>query len=312
MKSKNIGRFTLSLDCEGLWGMADQSKVLNSSLINRQSLDFAYDLIVATLNKEEIKSTCAFVTAFSLDAETLCDSLSYFNEISKYKPEWFNEILPRLRGGGDALDGFIGGSYWRSMMQEGHEMAWHGTTHMPLDDQTCIEAVELELQFAKQLFHKLAHTPTSVVFPRNLVGHLDLLHSFGFTTYRASKNQNLSSKILNLLSEYHVYDGRIYDEPIFKDGWNVSPAGFFLNWPYGVRALIPAAVTIKRWKSLLRKAAEKGGYVHMWFHPHNLITAPSMQVIFIEIMREVGALIRQGDLQSVTMAEARYLHDFKG
>jgi hypothetical protein len=42
----------------------------------------------------------------------------------------------------------------------------------------------------------------------------------------------------------------------------------------------------------------------MWFHPHNLITAPLMKVAFDEILREVGELIRSGDLVSLTMAEA--------
>jgi len=89
-----------------------------------------------------------------------------------------------------------------------------------------------------------------------------------------------------------------------RDGWHVSPSGFFLNWPAGVRSLVPVPVTIRRWKSLLREAVDRGGYVHMWFHPHNLITAPLMKVAFDEILREVGELVRSGDLVSLTMAEA--------
>jgi hypothetical protein len=71
-----------------------------------------------------------------------------------------------------------------------------------------------------------------------------------------------------------------------------------------MRSLVPVAVTIQRWKSLLRSAAAQGGYVHMWFHPHNLITAPAMKVAFAEIMREVGRMVRTGDLVNLTMAQA--------
>jgi hypothetical protein len=42
----------------------------------------------------------------------------------------------------------------------------------------------------------------------------------------------------------------------------------------------------------------------MWFHPHNLITAPAMKVAFAEIMREVGRMVRTGDLVNLTMAQA--------
>lgn len=36
------GVFTLSLDCEGLWGMADNRHVMTSGTINATSLDDAY------------------------------------------------------------------------------------------------------------------------------------------------------------------------------------------------------------------------------------------------------------------------------
>ena len=42
----------------------------------------------------------------------------------------------------------------------------------------------------------------------------------------------------------------------------------------------------------------------MWFHPHNLITAPAMQGAFEQIMKEVGQLVRSGDMVSLTMCEA--------
>ena len=93
-------------------------------------------------------------------------------------------------------------------------------------------------------------------------------------------------------------------EPMRQGGWNVSSSGFFLNWPSGVRSLVPVSVTVSRWKSLLRSAVEQGGYVHMWFHPHNLITAPAMQSTFAQIMNEVGQLVRSGDMVSLTMSEA--------
>jgi hypothetical protein len=61
---------------------------------------------------------------------------------------------------------------------------------------------------------------------------------------------------------------------------------------------------VQRWKSLLKHAVETGGYVHMWFHPHNLISSPAMVHSFREIMAYAGDLVRSGDLLSLTMDEA--------
>ena len=52
------------------------------------------------------------------------------------------------------------------------------------------------------------------------------------------------------------------------------PAGFFFNWRFGLRRIVPPAVTELRWRNLLNRCAREGGVVHLWLHPHNLITGP--------------------------------------
>lgn len=183
-------------------------------------------------------------------------------------------------------------------------MAWHGTTHLPLEDSTPDEAVQLELQLGRALFSSLASQPTSIVFPRNRVGHLSMLKQAGFRTYRAERSKNKLSKLTGLAREWHVFDERVTEKPHRDGDWVVSPPGDFLNWPARIRASIPPAVTVMRWKSLLRAAVERGGYVHMWFHPHNLITAPAMRESFMAIIQEVGRLVRSGDMVVLTMDAA--------
>jgi hypothetical protein len=82
------------------------------------------------------------------------------------------------------------------------------------------------------------------------------------------------------------------------------PAGSLLNWPRGPRAVVPDPVTIARWRHMLDDAARRGGHVHMWFHPHNLVTAPRMRDTFAAVVRYAGALVRGGDLVNRTMIEA--------
>lgn len=294
--------FTLSLDCEGLWGMADQDDVVNADLINDVSLQSAYAFLLATLNRSNLKATAAFVTCFAAEPDAVRDNMPLFEQKAALNPGWFANVLPVLRKG--TLDGWKGVDFYRAMASAGHEMAWHGTTHLSLSDQTAPEALALELELTSKLLPTLGHTPRTIVFPRNQVGHLSQLRNHGFETYRASLPGGFTNRLSGLLNEWNIFDRHVMEMPRVEDSWHVSPAGNFLNWPSGVRALVPVSVTVRRWKSLLRTAAVRGGYVHMWFHPHNLITAPVMKVAFEEIMRFAGELVQSGDIVNLTMAEA--------
>ena len=282
--------------------MADQPGVIRAGAICDASLSQAYSVITRVLDARALKATCAFVSAFAAGAEALRENQPVLHELARHSPAWFAQALPALERG--QIDGWFGDAIYGALRAAGHEMAWHGATHLCLADQTSADAVELELQLATTLFDAIGQTPKAIVFPRNLVGHLDRLQRAGFQTYRARQPTGLTTRLFGLANEWNIWDPRVQAKPIMQQGWNLSPAGFFLNWPSGVRSLVPVGVTVSRWKSLLRAAVEQGGYVHMWFHPHNLITAPAMQRAFEQIMNEVGLLVRAGDMVSLTMSEA--------
>lgn len=294
--------FTLSLDCEGLWGMADQYAVVSAGAINDVALGDAYAFIRHTLDASGLRATAAFVSCFAAGAEAVRNQRVTLEQLASHAPTWFSQVLPVIRAG--RMDGWDGARHYQALKQAGHEMAWHGATHLPLTQDTPTMAVDLEVQLAQTLGAELGQMPKTIVFPRNRVGHLSRLRSAGFTTYRASPPEGFAGRLGSLASEWRVFDNRVHDVPQLKDDWFVSPAGFFLNWPSGVRAMVPSGVTVARWKSLLHRAAAQGGYVHMWFHPHNLITAPAMKPTFKAIMQEVGHMVRAGDIVNLTMEEA--------
>ena len=294
--------FTLSLDCEGLWGMADQSSFINQGVLNRGALESAYAYLQSILETYQIRSSLAFVTAFASEKDLLIEQLPLIRELASMVPNWFCNILKAFEHAD--FNGWDGSKIYKSLAIDGHEMAWHGATHLPLLDTTPCSAVELELKLTEILCKDIGQVPRSVVFPRNQIGHLERLRAFGFRTYRNGRDNNVVSRIMDVLKEFYLFDARVNVKPCFEEGWYVSPSGFFLNWPAGGRAFIPVQVTVARWKSLLRAAVEVGGYVHMWFHPHNLITAPAMKDAFVEIMREVSVLSRAGDLAILTMDDA--------
>lgn len=296
--------FTLSLDCEGLWGVADNFAAMNSGRINQASLADAYALISKTLGDRDIIATAAFVSGFAAPLESVRQHLDELRGLAELAPEWFEHLLPRLiRGDDESTDGLRGDQFSKLLHEGGHELSWHGTTHLSLSDDTTNDAVDLELSLHAKLLPDLGYNPRSIVFPRNRIGQLDKLRAHGFTNYRDSRPSALPQKALALARELWVGDRGDKRLPERRGDWQVIPAGFFLNWPSGARSAVPADVTILRWRSMLRSACQTGGLVHMWFHPHNLITAPGMKVIFTKIMDEVRTLAAGGYLEVRTMAQ---------
>ena len=101
--SNDVPRFTLSLDCEGLWGMADQGDVVNAALINDASLKNAYAFTLTALQRNDIRATAAFVTCFAVEPDATRDNLSLFEKMAALNPGWFKNVLPVLKKG--TLDG---------------------------------------------------------------------------------------------------------------------------------------------------------------------------------------------------------------
>jgi len=301
MRGSAQGSFTLSLDCEGLWGMADNREILSRGLINDESLRMAYDYLLSLLGKYSVNATAAFVSAFAVDYSTLYEHMELIEHLGELNPAWFGSLLSALKRG--ELNGWSGSAFYRSMSTAGMEMGWHGATHLPLSEQTSEQSATIEIELASRLFASLGHRPRTIVFPRNQIGHLPSLRSIGFENYRDGLANDRLSKARNLAAEFNLNAGCEMQALKIENGWGVCSAGNFLNWPSGVRRLVPVAVTINRWKSMLRAAAEHGGHVHMWFHPHNFIIAPQMKISFEEILRFAGDLIRNNDLINLTIGE---------
>ncbi|RYF89171.1 MAG: hypothetical protein EOO00_10280, partial [Chitinophagaceae bacterium] len=167
------GAFTLSLDCEGLWGMADQPKLINSGLISDIALAKAYELIYKVLDANNVKATCAFVSAFAAGEGALGEESHLLRELARREPTWFSHFDRAMQC--KNMDGWFGNLYYRKLRSAGHEMGWHGATHLSLADSTASESIDLELQLAKNLNATLSESPQTLIFPRNLVGHLDEL-----------------------------------------------------------------------------------------------------------------------------------------
>ena len=301
----DTGVFTLSLDCEGLWGVADHLGAATQS-INQSSLSEVYRYIEDVLSHHSIKATYAFTTLFTQDE---ADIIKYKDIIKTHineQDEWYKYIYSALQN--ENLNGWLGRDFYLKAKQNGHEIAWHGFTHHPLGQSTKENIVEFEVAESLKIFKKESLSVNSIVFPRNDVSHLQLLNNSGFNVYRKGvieQSRLHSNKYYRVLDELNI----LKPSQKFKQSKNnpmISlPAGYFLNWPNGPRRLIPSEVTYKRWDHILRSASRKSAQAHMWFHPHNMITAPKMRNTFESIIKNVSTKIQNGEVVNLTMDECK-------
>jgi peptidoglycan/xylan/chitin deacetylase (PgdA/CDA1 family) len=159
------------------------------------------------------------------------------------------------------------------------EIGSHSFSHVIFGDQGCSrETAQSELAACVALANAWGIEMTSFAFPRNQIGHLDVLQDFGFYCYRGPEphwyNRTLRSGFLRRLA--HLADVLLAAEPptvmpsVDANGmWNVP--GSMIYFPmHGFRKWIPMFLRVKRATKGLNAAARKKEVFHLWFHPTNL------------------------------------------
>src|SRR5712691_4718971 len=177
------GVFTMSFDCEGLWGPS----VLTPSLrqrITQENLVAAYQALLDLLDRHELRATFAFVGAFAMTADEVRRHPDWFESASGRpwpRTQEFLAAVAQQRTSGwlspECLD-FVRRS-------GGHELATHGFQHLALQDHALTrDDFERELALAAAVGRLKGFTPRTLVFPRNQVGFVDSLAPAGIIGFR--------------------------------------------------------------------------------------------------------------------------------
>jgi hypothetical protein len=186
-----------------------------------------------------------------------------------------------------------------------HEIASHSFCHRPLGDGAIDAAgAAEELALADEAAKLKTVELRTLVFPRNEVGNLPAVKSAGYLGYRARLPRPVGRRgqALALLEEFAIRR-RPQDPLPEQEGMVAIPAGFFFNWRFGLRRIVPPAVTELRWRNLLNRCAREGGVVHLWLHPHNLITGPGTAPVLSSVLAEVARLRDEGRIEVLTQQE---------
>lgn len=206
--------------------------------------------------------------------------------------------------------------------RERHEIAFHGYTHEPFDSTTMSrEAASLEIQEWLRLAERHHIQPVTVIFPRNIVGHLDLFRAAGFRCYRSNEDTpaawrwRLVGKLLKSLDHILAWS----TPPVYRlqelpddglDGLDglidLRSSQHFFGFNRKLETLLDRLnlqhMRIRRMVKGVRRAARERKMLHIWAHPWEFQTPEDfdkLRYLFAAVADEVS----RGRMQTVGMAE---------
>lgn len=299
------GTFILSLDCEGKWGMADHLTADHHRWLTPTRLREAYQRLLHLLAEHRVEATFAFVMAFLLTDREQRDRNALFQDQPIGGRNWLHNF--RVAQAEENMDGWTMPELLDVVAADGaHEIGCHGFSHLPLAPTVVSrEVMAREVAAASSVAAEKDLALRTFVYPRNLVGYPDQLAREGYAGFRdrLPVRDGRVGQVGNLLSEFDVTQRPQSDAS--GTGTPIAiPSGFFFNWRLGARARVPRSITVLRWRRMLERAARDGGVVHLWLHPHNIISAPGTFDVLREVIRDVARLRDGGCLEVRT--QARY------
>jgi len=303
------GVFTLSLDFELIWGTQDlfgPERFRGACERERAAVVRLLDLFA----EFEMSATWCIVGHLFLDhcaAENGCKH----PEIVRAKHAWYpNDWFARDPGGSEATEPIF---FARSLIQKirdcptPQEIGCHSFSHVIFGDPGCSrEAADSELSACVRLAQDMGIELRSFAFPRNRVGHLDVLAAHGFTCYRSpDPNWYERGHWPNAVKRLaHLWDVLTAARPPVglptrtSDGLCDLPGSMILFPMHGLRRFVPNFLRVRRAVRGLDEAVRRKRIFHLWFHPTNL--ADGTEAMFAslrQILQHAAALRRAGDLE---------------
>jgi hypothetical protein len=294
------GILLISLDCEGLWGMADHLNQQTIATLSIERLRRAYDQIFGLLDRYGLPATFAAVSVFGEGREVLQAALPELNESAPHR-QWFANVRRELDGRGAW---FMPELPQRVIDSGLHEWATHGFCHIPFD-HALMDSPGRSLELSAIAKYRLNTTPHAqvMVYPRNRIVQPELLALHGINAHRAAARLGKTAtlfKVARLASEFNVMCRS--DHRPTPGASEVIPGGRPLNWRSGLRQYVPIHVTAVRWRSIVNHALSHHGLVHLYLHPHNLVTGEQQIELLDRVLAELASGRRRG-LMATTLGD---------
>jgi peptidoglycan/xylan/chitin deacetylase (PgdA/CDA1 family) len=276
------GVFTISLDFEMIWGTQDlfgPERFRRACEIERA---FVIDRLLDLLVECELPATWFVVGHLMLDH---CDASSGLKHPEVVRPShaWLRNDWFAHDAGGRDQDGsiFVG----RSLVEKirgcpvAQEIGCHSFSHVIFGDPGCSRATAVsELKACVALAADMGIEMRSFAFPRNNVGHLDVLRDYGFSCYRGPEPEapifrHLPVGIRRLANVCRVLMASKPPVGLPQNrefGLMMIPGSMVYFPMHGLRRYIPVSLRTRRAIKGLDAAARQKRIFHLWLHPTNM------------------------------------------
>lgn len=318
----DFGALVISLDFELHWGVRDLEGTSGPYAAN---LLGEWEVIPLMLDAfQEFEAAATWATVGMLFAESRAEQERYSPRL---RPEYLDPALDAYEerpGLSEDDDPF---HYAPSLIEQirrapGQEIATHTFSHYYcLEPGQNADAFRADLASAVSIAADKGFALDSIVFPRNQCNpaYEDILRESGIRCYRgnqrawmyesASKaaNTNPARRLGRLADTYLNLAGHHttrWDEVRQGNGLCNVPAGFYVR-PYSQRLRGLEDLRLRRIERGLRRAAERGEILHLWWHPHDFGVDITENIEFLRrILRRYHQLHDSHGMRSLTMSEA--------
>ncbi len=310
--ARRQGTFVFSLDTEMAWGQLHRGSYAGHEADFARTREVIAKL-VELFEQYEIRGTWATVGHLFLESCTKKDGLAH-PEIIRPKYSWFgNDWLHR-----DPCSNVKDAPWWYGpdvietikSCKVRQEIGCHNFSHVIVGDPGCsAETFESELIASREAAKRHGVDMKSFVFPRNAIGHLNVLSRNGFTSYRGVAPawfESLPGPLVRFgrLADTFLPIGTPITQPEFDGTLTDIKASYFYRHRNGWAKMVPVSVQVTKAVRSIRRAAREGAIFHMWTHPFNVASSPARLLGGLErIFQEVSRLRDSGLLISRTMTE---------
>jgi peptidoglycan/xylan/chitin deacetylase (PgdA/CDA1 family) len=306
------GAFTISLDFELIWGTLDlfgPERFRRACEIEREKvIDSLLDLFV----EFEVPATWCILGHLFLDKCNGQHPEIIRTEHEWVKGDWFDHEPCEAENDKSIFSG-------RSLVEKikncpvRQEIGSHSFSHVIFSDNGCSRAAaESELAESVRLAKEMQIEMRSFAFPRNEIGHLDVLKEFGFLCYRGIEpnwyeNRRVPEALRRAMRLVDVL--RAAEPPTVlpqttKSGiWNIPGSSIYFPM-HGFRKYIPLKLRTLRAFKGLDSAVKNRRIFHLWFHPTNLADETETMIKGLREILQYAANLRGKDkLQFLSMQD---------
>jgi peptidoglycan/xylan/chitin deacetylase (PgdA/CDA1 family) len=297
-----MGTIVVSIDAELAWGFHDLDPVPSERVRNARS---GWRRLLELLEEFEIPATWAVVGHLFLEE---CDGVHADHPSA---PGWFD----RDPGGTFPDDeDWYGPDLIEAVRTSsvGHEIGSHTFSHVEFGKAYATEEIAAaELERSVELASRAGIDLDSLVFPRNDVGHLDLLADHGFVCYRGRAPDRWFDGRLRKPGKLLAYTvGRnpppLVTPTVDEHGLVDVPASLYLFSLEGLAGTVSSAVrgdpVLRQARLGIDEAIQSDEMFHLWLHPNNILgpgDAERLERVFGYVRERVDST----DLRVETMGE---------